>query len=72
MSRGHNSLRSNLTPDAKIDEFGSTDQSLKFELMQQMTIDKNDWSTVQIKEHGEKMKEILTDFIKSIEAGLEI
>lgn len=72
MSRGHNSLRSNLTPDAKIDEFGSTDQSLKFELMQQMTIDKNDWGTVQIKEHGEKMKEILTDFIKSIEASLEI
>ena len=72
MSRGHNSLRSNLTPNAKIDEFGSTDQSLKFELMQQMTIDKNGWGTVQIKEHGEKMKEILTDFIKSIEASLEI
>ena len=40
--------------------------------MQQMTIDKNGWGTVQIKEHGEKMKEILTDFIKSIEASLEI
>ena len=72
MSRGHNSLRSNLTPNSKIGEFGSTDQSLKFELMQQMTIDKNGWGTVQIKEHGEKMKEILTDFIKSIEASLEI
>lgn len=72
MSRSHNSSRSNLTPNAKIDVFGSTDQSLKFELMQQMTIDKNDWGTVQIKEHGEKMKEILTDFIKSIEASLEI
>ena len=59
-------------PDAKIKQFGSTDQSLKFELMQQMTIDKNGWGTVQIKEHGEKMKEILTDFIKSIEASLEI
>ena len=68
MSRSHNSKRSNLTPNAKIDVFGSTDQSLKFELMQQMTIDKNDWGTVQIKEHGEKMKNILTDFIKSIEA----
>ena len=72
MSRSHNSKRSNLTPNAKIDVFGSTDQSLKFELMQQMTIDKNYWGTVQIKEHGEKMKEILTDFIKSIEASLEI
>ena len=72
MSRGHNSLRSNLTPNSKIGEFGSTDQSLKFELMQQMTIDKNGWGTVQIKEHGEKMREILTDFIKSIEASLEI
>ena len=72
MSRGHNSLRSNLTPNSKIGEFGSTDQSLKFELMQQMTIDKNGWGTVQIKEHGEKMKEILTDFIKSIGASLEI
>lgn len=72
MSRSHNSSRSNLTPNAKIDVFGSTDQSLKFELMQQMTIDKNDWGTVQIKEHGEKMKEILTGFIKSIEASLEI
>lgn len=72
MSRSHNSSRSNLTPNAKIDVFGSTDQSLKFELMQQMTIDKNDWGTVQIKEHGEKMKEILTGFIKSIGASLEI
>ena len=72
MSRSHNSLRSNLTPNSKIKEFGSTDQSLKFELMQQIVNNKDDWGTVQIKEHGEKMKEILTDFIKSIEASLEI
>lgn len=68
MSRGHNSLRSNLMPDAKIKEFKSTDQSLKFELMQQRVEVNDDWGTVQIKEHGEKMKNILTDFIKSIEA----
>lgn len=68
MSRGHNSLRSNLMPDAKIKEFKSTDQSLKFELMQQRVEVNDDWGTVQIKEHGEKMKNILTDFINSIEA----
>ena len=68
MSRGHNSLRSNLMPDAKIKEFKSTDQSLKFELMRQRVEVNDDWGTVQIKEHGEKMKNILTDFIKSIEA----
>lgn len=67
MSRSHNSSRSNLMPVAKIEQFKSTDQSLKFQLMQQMTIDKNDWGTQQIKEHGDKMKKALTDFIKSID-----
>ncbi len=63
MARGHNSLRSNLMPDAKIREFKSTNQSLKFELMQKMAEDDGIWDIDQISNQGQQMKDILTEFL---------
>ncbi len=65
MARGHNSLRSNLMPDAKIKEFRSTDQSLKFELMQKIAEHDGIWYIEQINKHGQQMKEILAEFVKN-------
>lgn len=66
MARGHNSLRSNLMPDAKIREFKSTDQSLKFELMQKMAEDDGIWYIDQISKQGQQMKDILTEFVERV------
>ena len=66
MARGHNSLRSNLMPDAKIREFKSTNQSLKFELMQKMAEDDGIWDIDQISKQGQQMKDILTEFVERV------
>ena len=66
MARGHNSLRSNLMPDAKIREFKSTNQSLKFELMQKMAEDDGIWYIDQISNQGQQMKDILTEFVERV------
>ena len=66
MARGHNSLRSNLMPDAKIREFKSTNQSLKFELMQKMAEDDGIWDIDQISNQGQQMKDILTEFVERV------
>lgn len=66
MARGHNSLRSNLMPDAKIKEFKATDQSLKFELMQKLAENDGIWYIDQINKHGQQMKEILSEFVEKV------
>ena len=64
MARGHNSLRSNLMPDAKIKEFKATDQSLKFELMQKLAENDGIWYIDQINKHSQQMKDILSEFVE--------
>ncbi|KGR79178.1 GmrSD restriction endonuclease domain-containing protein [Ureibacillus manganicus] len=63
MARSHNSLRSNLMPSAKIKEFSSTSQSLKFELMEKLAKQKDDWNKNEIIQHGNEMKRLLSEFI---------
>ncbi|MEQ2527405.1 DUF262 domain-containing protein [Bacillaceae bacterium CLA-AA-H227] len=63
MARGHNSLRSNLMPIAKIKEFSSTSQSLKFELMEKLAKLNDDWNVKEITDHGDEMKKLLLEFI---------
>ena len=62
MSRNQNSLRSNLMPQAKIKEFGAKNQSLKFEIMEAIT-NKNGWDVEEILDHGDEMKELLSEFV---------
>ncbi|TKC14744.1 GmrSD restriction endonuclease domain-containing protein [Robertmurraya kyonggiensis] len=63
MARRHNSLRSNLMPAAKIKEFSSTSQSLKFELMEKLAKQNDDWNVKEIMDHGDEMKKLLLEFI---------
>ncbi|MGE7216210.1 DUF262 domain-containing protein [Priestia koreensis] len=63
MARRHNSLRSNLMPSAKIKEFSSTSQSLKFELMEKLAKKNDDWNASEIIQHGTEMKKLLSEFI---------
>jgi hypothetical protein len=63
MARRHNSLRSNLMPSAKIKEFSSTSQSLKFELMEKLAKQNDDWNETEIIEHSDEMKKLLSEFI---------
>ncbi len=63
MARRHNSLRSNLMPSAKIKEFSSTSQSLKFMLMEKITNKNSAWNEKEIIQHGADMKKLLSEFI---------
>lgn len=62
MARRHNSLRSNLMPLAKIKEFSSTSQSLKFEIMENITDVNGNWNETEIIKHGNEMKKLLLEF----------
>uniref|UniRef100_UPI003F494690 DUF262 domain-containing protein n=1 Tax=Niallia taxi TaxID=2499688 RepID=UPI003F494690 len=62
MARRHNSLRSNLMPLAKIKEFSSTSQSLKFEIMEDITNKNVVWNETKIIEHGNEVKRLLSEF----------
>lgn len=61
MTRSHNSRRSNLMPKAKVDQYSSTDQSLKFQLMAEITTQEGTWTEDQIRSHAEEMKRRLAD-----------
>lgn len=60
MTRSENSRRNNLMPKAKAEEFASTGQSLKFQLMASMTTSASDWGPAQIRAHGKSMEAVLT------------
>lgn len=59
MSRSENSRRNNLMPIPKANEFRSTDQSLKFQLMAELAIRDKGWAESQIDEHGAAMRRVL-------------
>ncbi len=53
MTRSQNSSRSNLMPDAKIRQYDSGNQSLKFQVMAAMANKEGTWRPSQEDEHGE-------------------
>lgn len=63
MSRSDNSARSNLMPEAKVEQYRSTNQSLKFQVMATITKELNathdHWDVPHIRSHGIQMAELL-------------
>lgn len=59
MSRSDNARRSNLMPAAKVEQFQSSPQSLKFQLMAAMTKQLKELDTLQIKQHDKEMLIVL-------------
>lgn len=59
MSRSENSRRNNLMPKAKAEEFASTGQSLKFQLMAEVARREPEWDSAQIYAHGGEMLAVL-------------
>lgn len=59
MGRDENSRRSNLMPKAKINQYLSSDQSLKFQLMALDAIEADAWDGDCMSRHGDEMIEIL-------------
>lgn len=55
MGRDENSRRSNLMPKAKINQYLSSDQSLKFQIMASITTREDTWGHAQMRIHGEEM-----------------
>ncbi|MET3862552.1 hypothetical protein ABIE38_003498 [Dietzia sp. 2505] len=55
MGREENSRRSNLMPEAKIIQYLSSDQSLKFQVMSSMANSENAWGEDQMRRHGVEM-----------------
>lgn len=66
MSRSENSRRSNLTPAAKVSQYKSDQQSLKFQVMAHATT-AHGWAVEQIRKHGEDMKALLQAGVESLE-----
>lgn len=64
MSRSENSKRSNLAPAAKVKQYRSELQSLKFQLMA-ATTDAEGWDTDQILAHQREMLDYLDDAMRS-------
>lgn len=65
MSRSDNARRSNLMPAAKVEQFQSSAQSLKFQLMASAAR-KNQWEEGQIDQHGEEMLAVLVDAVENL------
>lgn len=59
MSRSENSLRSNLPPTSKVEAFGATAQSLKFQFMAGELIQNGQWADQEITTHADEVKKIL-------------
>ncbi|MDR2108296.1 MAG: DUF262 domain-containing HNH endonuclease family protein [Coriobacteriales bacterium] len=63
MTKRENSRRSNLLPEAKIKEYDSSKQSLKFQVMATIAKDKG-WERAEITEHGRAMRHLLSQGIR--------
>lgn len=59
MSRSENSGRSNFTPSAKINQYRSDRQSLKFQMMESLTKQLGTWGVAELEQHGAAMKALL-------------
>lgn len=63
MTRAENSRRGNLAPLAKANQFKSVDQSLKFQLMAEFALRKQEWGEPQIQKHQEEMLRVLNSLL---------
>ena len=59
MTRSENSRRFNLAPAAKVEQYRSERQTLKFQLMAAITKESSGWTSYQLRAHGEAMREVL-------------
>ncbi len=59
MSRSENSQRSNLAPGAKIEQYRSEQQSLKFQVMASIRKVSGNWDVTEIRRHGTAMVALL-------------
>lgn len=66
MTRSENSRRNNLMPLSKANQFKSTDQSLKFQLMAELALREGDWREPQIARHREAMISVLNDVVPGL------
>lgn len=65
MSRSENSLRNNLLPEAKVEEFGAASQSLKFQIMAGEMLKAGEWRRSQIANHGDEIRALLKAICES-------
>ena len=66
MTRSENSKRSNLAPAAKVEQYRSDRQTLKFQVMAAITKRESAWTTVQMEAHGRAMHRILQEATGSV------
>jgi hypothetical protein len=59
MTKSENSRRSNLMPEAKVKQYDSSKQTLKFQLMAEVA--KKKWTKAEISEHGNEMSRLLQE-----------
>lgn len=59
MSRSENSLRSNLPPTPKVEAFGASSQSLKFQFMAGELVKAGKWADKQVDTHTEEVRKVL-------------
>ncbi|WP_084079262.1 DUF262 domain-containing protein [Demequina sp. NBRC 110057] len=69
MTRSENSQRSNLAPVAKVGQYRAERQTLKFQIMADMTKATGEWTSGQVDDHGRTMRNILDAAVTS--AGSE-
>jgi hypothetical protein len=60
MTKSENSRRSNLMPEAKVKQYDSSKQTLKFQLMAERA--KKKWTEVEIEEHDNDMNKLLQEW----------
>lgn len=69
MSRSENSARNNLMPKAKVAQYKSTDQSLKFQIMaetaRELELRGQEWDPQNIRAHGDLMAQLLAQIAHS-------
>jgi hypothetical protein len=68
MTKSENSRRSNLMPEAKVKQYDSSKQTLKFQLMAEVA--KKKWTEAEIREHGNEMSRLLQEWNGERELGL--
>lgn len=63
MTRSENSRRGNLFPSAKVEQYSSSDQSLKFHIMAALLKKEETWNNNTVKKHATTMHKLLQEFL---------
>ena len=67
MTRSENSLRSDHTPDWKVEKYGESDQSLKFHYMAELQKEAKEWGPWQITAQSSAMRNVLFRTLPQLE-----